>query len=151
MMSLSDFRSSFLYEFKLNQSAAETARKINQAFGSDSVNERTVQLWFATFRSGHFSLEGEPQSGRPKVIQDEDLRTLVETDPSQTVRGMAEELGVSSHVIFDSLKFIGMVKKLEKGVPHDLNDRQKLSRFEVCSSSLFAQPKRSFFGFNRRV
>jgi len=28
MMSLSDFRSIFLYEFKLNQSAAETAKKL---------------------------------------------------------------------------------------------------------------------------
>ena len=43
MMSLSDFRPIFLYEFKLNQSAAETARKINQTFGNDSVNEHTVR------------------------------------------------------------------------------------------------------------
>ena len=43
MMLLSDFRPIFLYEFKLNQSAAETARKINQAFGNDYVNERTVR------------------------------------------------------------------------------------------------------------
>ena len=42
MMSLSGFRPIFLYEFKLNQSAAGTARKINQAFGNDRVNERTV-------------------------------------------------------------------------------------------------------------
>ena len=43
-MSLSDFRPIFLYEFKLNQSAAETARKINQAFDNDSVNECDVCL-----------------------------------------------------------------------------------------------------------
>ena len=43
MMSLSDFQPIFLYEYKLNQSTAETARKINQAFGNDSVNERTVR------------------------------------------------------------------------------------------------------------
>ena len=42
MMSLSDFRLIFLYELKLNQSAVETARKMNQVFGNDSVNERTV-------------------------------------------------------------------------------------------------------------
>ena len=42
MMSLSDFRPIFLHEFKMNQRAADTARKINQAFGNDSVNERTV-------------------------------------------------------------------------------------------------------------
>ena len=82
-----DFHSIFLYEFKLNQSAAKAARKINQAFGKDNVNERTVRRWFAKFRSGDFSLEDEPRIGQPTVIQDEDLRTLVETDPSQTVRG----------------------------------------------------------------
>ena len=44
MMSLSDFRPIFLDELKLNQSVAETARKIIQAFGNDVVNERTVGL-----------------------------------------------------------------------------------------------------------
>ena len=106
MMSLSDFRPIFLYEFKLNQSAAEIARKINQAFGNDSVNEHTVRRWFAKFRSGDFSLEDEPRSGRPIIIQDEDLRTLVKTAASQTVRGMAKELGVSFHAVFDGLKRI---------------------------------------------
>ena len=42
MMSLSDFRPIFIYEFKLNQSAAETSQKINQAFDNDSVNEQCV-------------------------------------------------------------------------------------------------------------
>ena len=49
MMALSDFRSIFLYEFKLNQSTDETARKINQAFGNDSVHERTVRVGFRNF------------------------------------------------------------------------------------------------------
>ena len=114
MISLSDFGPIFLYDFKLNLSAAETARQINQAFVNDSVNEHTFRHWFAKFRSGDFSFEGEPRSGRPTVIQDEDLRTLAETDPSQTVRGMSKELGVSSHAVFDGLKRIGKVKKLEK-------------------------------------
>ena len=77
---LGDFRPIFLYELKLNQSAAETDRKINQAFGNDSVNERTVRRWFAKLRYGDFSLEDEPRSGRPTVVQDEHLRTLVDTD-----------------------------------------------------------------------
>ena len=82
MTSLSDFRPIFLNEFKLNRSTAETARKTNQAFGNDSVDERTVRRWFAKFRSEDFSLKDEPRSGRPTVIQEEDSRTLVETDPS---------------------------------------------------------------------
>ncbi|CAH2095206.1 unnamed protein product [Euphydryas editha] len=110
-MSLSNFRQIFLYGSKLNQSCC-----------------------FAIFPPGDFSLEDEPRSGRPIVIQNEDLRTLMETDPSQTLRGMAEELGVSFHVVFDGLKcIVRKVKKLEKCILHNLNDRQKLSRFEVGS------------------
>ena len=93
----------------MNQSAIETAREINRKFGNDSFNKRTVRRWIAKFRSGDFSLEDEPRSGRFTVIQDKDLKTLVETDPSQTVRWMGEELGVSSHAIFDGLKRIGKV------------------------------------------
>ena len=63
MTSLSDFRPIFLYEFKLNQSTAETGRKISQTFGNDCVNERTVQRWFMKFRSGDVSLEDESRSG----------------------------------------------------------------------------------------
>ena len=48
-MSWSDFRSNVIFEFKLNQSAAETVRKINQAFGNDSVHERTVRVGFRNF------------------------------------------------------------------------------------------------------
>ncbi|CAH2085375.1 unnamed protein product [Euphydryas editha] len=62
-MLLSDFRPIFLYEFKLNQSGAETAQKINQTFGNDSVNERTIRRWFAKFRSGHFSLNSPGHGG----------------------------------------------------------------------------------------
>ena len=42
MMPLSDFWPIFLYEFKLNQGAIEIARKINQAFGNDSIIERAI-------------------------------------------------------------------------------------------------------------
>ena len=61
----------------------------------------------------------------------------METDPSQMVRGMAGELDLSTYAVFDDLKRIGKLKDIEKWVPHDLNDRQKFSRFEVCSSLLF--------------
>ena len=144
MISLRDFRPILLYEFKLNQSAAEIDRKINQEFGNDSVNECTVRRRFAKFRFGDFSLEDEPRSDRPTVIQDEDLRTLVETDPLQMVRGKVKELGVSSHAIFDGLKRIGKVKELENWLTHDLNDRQKLSRFGVCSSLLLRNQNELF-------
>ena len=61
MISLSDFRPISLYEFKLNQSAAEIARKINHALGNDSVDERTVRRWFAKFRSRYLASKISPE------------------------------------------------------------------------------------------
>ena len=43
-----------------------------------------MQQWFKKFRSGDISLEDSPRSGRPRALQDNELRTLVEDDPSQT-------------------------------------------------------------------
>ena len=57
---------------------------------------------------------------------------------------MAEEREINSNAIFDGLKRFGKVKRLEKCVPHNLNDRQKLSRFDVCSSLLFRNQNDSF-------
>ena len=67
IMSLNDFRPIFLNEFKLNQSAAEIARKFNQAFGNEHTfaHEHTVRRWFTKIRSGHFSLEDESRNGGP--------------------------------------------------------------------------------------
>ena len=90
-MSVGDFRSIFLYEFKLRQSTAKAARRVNQAFVVNSVSERTIQRWFTKFCSGDFSLHDEPRSGRFIVIPDEDLRTLVEANASQTVWGIAKQ------------------------------------------------------------
>ena len=85
MMSLSDFWPIFLYEFKLNQSSAETAQKINQVFGNDIIYQRNVRRWLAKLCFGNFNHKDQPRYGRPAVIQDENLRSLVEIDIKSTV------------------------------------------------------------------
>ncbi|GAU91265.1 hypothetical protein RvY_03555 [Ramazzottius varieornatus] len=83
-MDKSKLRTIFEYEFRRGTNAAQTARNINNVFGEDATNERTVERWYARFRSGDFSLEDHPH-GRPKLKANTDeLRKLVESDPSQT-------------------------------------------------------------------
>lgn len=131
-----DFRTIFLYEFKLGHSATQAARNINGAFGKDTANERTVQRWFAKFRSGDMSLENE-ERGRPgPVIDNDDLKALIEADKRKTVRELAGDLNVSIGTISEHLKEIGEVKKLDTWIPHELNEKQKNRRMEVCSSLL---------------
>ena len=95
-----------------------------------------MRQWLNKFRSGDFSLEDEPHSGRPKAISDEDFRGILEADPSQTVREIAEELGLGKSTVADGLERIGNVKKLDNWVPHNRSDRQESARLEVPSALL---------------
>ncbi|RLU22157.1 hypothetical protein DMN91_006537 [Ooceraea biroi] len=64
---------------------SETARNINAVFGEGSTTKATVGNWFKNFRDGDFSLANEPR-GRPKTKVDNDhLRAVVESDPSQNL------------------------------------------------------------------
>ncbi|XP_028018748.1 histone-lysine N-methyltransferase SETMAR-like [Balaenoptera acutorostrata] len=115
-MSSKDLRILFLYEFKLGHSAATASRNINSVFGEGSVSERTIRWWFEKFRSGDLSLKNEPR-GRPKSVLNEDqLRAMVEANPRTAIRGLAADLGVSATTISRHLAAIGKVKKLDKWV-----------------------------------
>ncbi|EYC15576.1 hypothetical protein Y032_0036g3223 [Ancylostoma ceylanicum] len=103
-----------LYEFKLNHSAAEAARNLALAFGSESPSERTVRCWFAKFASGDFDLEGRTGRGRRVSLDDEALRAAVESKPDTTTRVLAADFGVHHTTSVKHLASIGMVKKIQK-------------------------------------
>uniref|UniRef100_A0AAF5D0J7 HTH_48 domain-containing protein n=1 Tax=Strongyloides stercoralis TaxID=6248 RepID=A0AAF5D0J7_STRER len=120
-MSKRQFRQIYFYEFKLNRSAAQTARNINEVWGQGSVSECTVQRWFQKFRRGEFDLDDEEGRGRPPAIDDDELNALVEKNARTTVRELAEKLNVS-------------ISKLDKWIPYELNENQRNIRFQVSST-----------------
>lgn len=129
-------RAIYLYEFKLSHRAAEANRNINLAFGEGTTTERTVQRWFKRFSKGDQTLEDKEGCGRRSSINNDELKALVEANTRATVRDLAKELGVTVGTISTHLKEIGKSKKLDKWVPHDLNENQKNRRFELASSHI---------------
>ncbi|KAF2353489.1 Transposase type 1 [Trinorchestia longiramus] len=117
----------------LGTTASEASANINQVLGEVSTRDRTVRRWFAKFRSGDESLKDEEGRGRLGSLENEQLHAVVEQNPRQSVREMSQTLGVSTATVSRHLKIIEKVKKLDKWVPHELNENQKLRRFEVCS------------------
>ncbi|KOC59101.1 Histone-lysine N-methyltransferase SETMAR, partial [Habropoda laboriosa] len=59
-----------LHELKVESTAAN---RICGVCGEGAVNERTAQKWFKRLKEGNESLNGEPRSGRPSVLEDEKL------------------------------------------------------------------------------
>ena len=61
-------------------------------FGPGTANRYTVQHWFKKFCKGDERLEDEELSGQPSEVDNDQLRTILETDPLTTTREVAEEL-----------------------------------------------------------
>ncbi|EZA62268.1 Histone-lysine N-methyltransferase SETMAR [Ooceraea biroi] len=98
-MEKSKIRVIYEYEFRRGTTVSETARNIDAVFGEGSTTKATVGNWFKNFRDGDFSLANEPR-GRPKTKVDNDhLRAVVESDPSQSTRELASIFNVSIMVM----------------------------------------------------
>ena len=58
----------------------------------NTISVRVVQQWFSTFRSENFELEDEFRGGRPKAMEADELEALLQQDPRQTTRELAENI-----------------------------------------------------------
>lgn len=135
-MDKSKIRIIYEYEFRSGNNATQATKNINAVFGEGATTKVTVGHWFEKFRSGNFCLDNEPR-GRPESkIDDDVLKAVVEANPSQSTRELAAKFHVSIPTILHHLKKIGKVKKLDKWVPHELNQKQMDNRFEACISLL---------------
>ena len=88
-------RACLLYEFKLGTSASSASRRICTAFGEAAGSERTARNWFQKFRFGNETLEDEPRVGRPKSLNNDDLKATIESDSCLTCHELALRFHVS--------------------------------------------------------
>jgi histone-lysine N-methyltransferase SETMAR len=87
-------RHSMLYEFRKGSKATEPIKNICGAYG-DVLDFRKCQRWFNKFRSGDVDLSDGHRSGRPAELDNDLLRSEVESDPPQTIQELAEKLNSS--------------------------------------------------------
>ena len=96
----SKIRVVYEYEFCRGTNASQTARIINEVFGDNVANERTMRRWFDRFRSGDFSLENQPRGWPATKIDNADLKAVVEEQRFSRGSALAERFNVSnSHYI----------------------------------------------------
>lgn len=143
-MSCRDIRQIYFYEFRLGTKAAETARKVNEVWGHGTVNQSTVRRWYQKFRKGDLSIQDEERIGRPSVLNNKELKALVEKDTRTTIRKLSKNLDVSIGTVCSHMKQIGKTKKLDTLVPHELTIKNKMQRFDICSELILRMKNEPF-------
>lgn len=97
----------YYYEWSRGTSSAEATREINRAFKQEVTSYPTVHRWYSKFRSGQFSFEDEPRTGRPRSIDDDLLLRNLEDNPNATTRQLANRLDCDHSTVADHLKALG--------------------------------------------
>lgn len=127
-----------LYDLRQGKTASESHRCLVAAFGKDALSERQCHRWFERFRNGDESLTDEEHGKRPEVINNDELKAAIESDPRQTT--LAKMFNVDQSTVVRHLHVIGKKNRCGKWVPHQLTD-ENLGARATISQFLFLRSK----------
>jgi len=81
-------------------------------------------------------LEDRECSGRPAVVDDDQILILIENNPRHTTRDIAEKLHISRMSVIRHLKTLGYINRYDVWVPHNLTEKNLMDRISICDSLL---------------
>ena len=105
-------------------------------YGEGALTDQTCQKWFVKFRTGDFSLDNAPRSGRPVEVDSDQIETLIENNQRYTTQEMADILKISKSSIENHLHQLGYVNRFDVWVPHKLSEKNLLGRISTGDSLL---------------
>ena len=114
-------------EFKNNENATETAKKICSVYCQDVISKCQVQNWLSKFYSGDMMLRDEFRAGLLSDHNQDALRELLECNMSKSTWELALDLNISQSTICHYLKKIGKVSNLGVWLPHTLRRIRKIA------------------------
>ncbi|KAL4478243.1 hypothetical protein ABPG72_016555 [Tetrahymena utriculariae] len=137
-------RNCMLYEFSQGKNATKAAEQICSVYGEGTVSIRVCQNWFQRFRSGDYNLNDSQRSGRPIELFDQKLEDLLEEDPRQSTRELADQLGFDHTTVGRRLAEMGKVQRIGKWIPHQLSQNNKTQRLNISLQLTVRFQKKDF-------
>ena len=118
-------RYAILFCVKRGDSATTTHKKLQQAFGDDTMSRAQAFRWHKMFSEGRTIVEDEERSGRSSTTRTSDntarLRELVRSDRRLTVNMIADEVNANQEAVRRILtEELGMRKICAIMVPRNL-------------------------------
>ncbi|CAF2346816.1 unnamed protein product [Rotaria sp. Silwood2] len=117
-------------------SARAAAAEISKVEGEGTIGKTAAIKWFKRFEDGDFDFEDKPRSGRPSVLNEEDLHAALEDEPSFSTHDLADELGVAQRTVVNYLHKFDFVHKKPRQDPHELTEAQAIRCVEICRQLL---------------
>ena len=119
--------------------ATEATAATCSVYGEDALSVRVCQQWFVKFRNNNFDLEDEQRSGKPRQLTSDDLQALLDENPRQAIRELAETLHVDQSTVDRRLHEMGKIQKAGRWVPHKLSAKNMEDRKSTCAMLLERQ------------
>ena len=104
------YRHVLLFSFNSGQNASKSGDEMCSEYIEDTVSLRVCYKWFSQFRSGNFSIEDAPRSGRPIVIENDELKQIVDQNPQFATKEIADIVNISKG-IFSVIILVTFLKK----------------------------------------
>ena len=120
MLDKKQIQAIFLFKYKMGRKAVETTHNIYNTFGLGIANEHLVQWCFKKFFKGDKSLEDEEHGSWQWPIE-----RIIQVDPFKTSWEVSQEHNINHSRVIQHLKQTAKVKKLDKWIPHKLNENFK--------------------------
>jgi len=82
------------------------------------------------------NLSDAARSGRPSTTDNGQILVAIKVDRHLTTREIAERFNIAHTTVSQRLKWLGMMKKADVWVPHELTEENILDRVMICESLL---------------
>lgn len=105
-------------------------------YGYGSLTEIVVGKWSPTFRSGHFDLKVSERSAMHSVIDNDQIETVIQSNPDHTTRNIAEIIHITNMSILTHLKNTWICESLQNWGESRFSGKKQQAAFpSVCSNS----------------
>lgn len=114
------------YEWLQGTAESDASKKINNAYGANTVSRGTVYNWYDRFEKEGMQLKDKKHTGRPQEIDREAVIRVIEANPTMTTRMLADDFDCHHSTIEEILHEAGKFWSLDFYLPF---------RFEVAKDS----------------
>ena len=131
-LSEEQFRGIVYYTFLQDRSVAGATANIHAAFKEDVLSRWTINRFFKRFQSGDILFENQSRSGRPSVLNDDNLREALKCKPDASTREVSMKLACCQTTIVRHLEALRYRKVVSTLIPHELHSCQLTARVNAA-------------------